>query len=185
MFLVCTMLLTVSQEVEQHFHLRQGVDTDEVCPVRATGPGWILPASCFCFWQQPVAETIMRPPAFSTLCMDILPARCKEGGKIRTRQTRVGFTTQIHSRHCFGPAANSATDREVKVHSPGAVQLWRPRAPKKASKKASHKFCTDSLFEPATGHDSSIDAGREPACQVFLQRVCTCSHPVARLSGCH
>ena len=79
------MLLTVRHEVEQHFHLRQRVEAGEVRPLRATDPGRRLPASCFCLRQQPVAETIMRPPAVRTLCVDILPVLCerKKNGERR------------------------------------------------------------------------------------------------------
>ncbi len=77
----------------------------------------------------------MRPPAISTLCMDILPVLCKRkknrerrggeerrgggGGEMRTGQTRIiDFYNKIHSRHCFGLVANSAIERKVKSSLP-------------------------------------------------------------------
>lgn len=98
----CMMVLTVCQKAEQHFHLRQGAEAGEVRPLRATGPGGLLPTSCF--WQHPVAETIMRPPAVSTLCVDILPVLCKmkKSRERRNQNTTVqntflqpGFTADI------------------------------------------------------------------------------------------
>lgn len=111
-YLDCITLLTVSQEVDQHFHLRQGVDAGEICPVRMTFLRRLLPASRFCFWQHSVAKTIVRPPAIRTLGIDILPVLCK--GREDISQTRIFKAADI----IFGLAANSATQRKAKGSAP-------------------------------------------------------------------
>lgn len=70
-------MLTVSQKAEQHLHLRQEVKAAEVPPQRPAGPGRVLPASRFGFWQNPVAEPVMRPPIVCTLGPDVLPVLWK------------------------------------------------------------------------------------------------------------
>lgn len=70
------ILLTVRHDFEQHFHFRQRVEAGEVGPLGGAGLGRLLPASCFCFGQQPVAEAIVRPPAVSALCTNIPPVLC-------------------------------------------------------------------------------------------------------------
>lgn len=120
------MLLTVSQEVEQHFNLRQRVQAGEVCSVRATRSGRLLPAPCFCFWQHPIAETTVRPPAISTLRVDILPVLCKSknnqemrGKETRTAQTRLTRFYNTNSQQTlFWSSRQQCNEKEGQTFTP-------------------------------------------------------------------
>lgn len=118
------MLLTGSQDDEQHFYFRKRVEASEVCPLRATEPGRLLPASWFS--QHPVAKTIVRPPATGTLCVGILPVLCNRknnSDRRRAQNTRnIPKITNLYNRvtavHCSGLTGNSATETKVKSSSP-------------------------------------------------------------------
>lgn len=112
-YLYCTALLTVSQQLEQHLHLGQGVDAGEVCPPRATGIGSLPPGSRLRVRQQPIADSIMWPPAVSALCADILPVLYgRGGGGIPPGQTRKKETHSKRTLFCL--VTNSATERGQK-----------------------------------------------------------------------
>ena len=95
---ICGMLLTVSQQLQQHLHLRQRVEAGEVSALGATGPGRFLPASSLWLWQDSVAEAVMRPPAIRTLRMDVLPILC-ERRKNQERRRNQKSTDQNNNTH--------------------------------------------------------------------------------------
>jgi len=170
----CVTLLTVLQELEQHLHLGQGGEAGEVCPLRATGPGRLLPASSLRLRQQPIADAIVRPPAVTTLCVDILPVLC--GSRKTNRERRRNHNRkdpkkreQIHSRHCFGLATDRAMESErSEVNSPGAAQLLRTAATR--AKLLVHLCALQHKSPPLAGRTLEIQASKS-ACQVVMRCV--------------
>lgn len=105
--------------------------------MRATRSGRLFPAPCFCFRQQPIAETIMRPPVIRTLRVDILPVLYESrnnqemrGEETATAQTRPTHFYNTNSQQIlFWSSCQQCNEKaRSKVHSPGAVQMLRPRA---------------------------------------------------------
>lgn len=103
-------------------------------------------------------------------------------GAFRTAQNNSNFTTQIHSRHCFGLASNSAIKREVRG------SLSRCKAAVQATRNMSKKIFLDILnFDSLFIPDSPGNLGgcREAVCMsgahVFFLMG---SHRAAQLCGC-
>lgn len=126
-------LLTVSQQTEQHLHLRQWPQAGEVWPLGATSRRWVRPASCLRFGQDFVTKTIVRPPSIDTLCGDVLPILCG-----RTESEELESYSLSHRRHCCCPVVEThetlQNEREIarsKDHSPEAVQLLGQRSVEK------------------------------------------------------
>lgn len=118
------LFLTVCHEFEQHFYFRQRVEAGEFGALGAAGLGRLLPASCFCFGQQPVAEAVVRPPAVSAICTNVPPVFCAmERNPDRKSDESTSFSNA--DSQVFALLAADCVREARGFTPPGAQQLWR------------------------------------------------------------